>query len=184
MDGNSETYTIRIVDSNTPIGCWMFKQVWTRAMAFVDKYNTLTDKPTLSDLLSRSWIYSSTDVLVLAGYDKCEKVVAHLIAQVQCIGGHSYAMVMQVEADEGSADILAKGGLILQDWIHKKSLKGFADLALSEAAARLWTMKYKAKTVGWLQLGSATDLGGEGIVDGRAQLSPEGKEAAEEISQP
>lgn len=149
-------------------------------MAFVDMYNALTDKPTLSDLLLRSWVYNSTDVLILAGLDKHEKVVAHLIAQVQYVGSHPYGMVMQVETDEGSANIVAQGWVILQEWVHKKNLKGLANMALNEATARLWRMNFGFKDVGRLQL--RTDLGGEGTMDGKTQPFPEGKETTKEIS--
>ncbi len=179
-NGIKETYTIRIVDSETPMGCWAFKRVWIRAMAFVDMYNALTDKPTLSDLLLRSWVYNSTDVLILAGLDKDEKVVAHLIAQVQYVGSHPYGMVMQVETDEGSADIVGQGWVILQEWIRKKNLKGLANMALNEATMRLWRKNFGFETKGWLML--KTDLGGEGMLDGKTRPLSEGEEASKKIS--
>jgi len=149
-------------------------------MAFVDMYNALTDKPTLSDLLLRSWVYNSTDVLILAGLDKHEKVVAHLLAQVQYVGSHPYGMVMQVETDEGSANIVAQGWITLQEWVRKKNLKGLANMALDEATMRLWRMNFGFETRGFLML--KTDLGGEGIMDGSTPQLPEEKEATKEVS--
>ena len=179
-NGVDKTYTIVAVDRQTPTGCWAFKRVWDRAMAFVDKYRAHTDKATLSDLLLRSWIYESSEVLILAGLDKDEKVVAHLIAQIQYIGSDPYGMVMQVETDEGSANIVAQGWVVLQGWSRMKKLKGLANMALDEATMRVWRKNFDFKVEGYLML--RTDLGGEGIVDGNTQKFPGGKETEKENS--
>ena len=133
-------YTIIRLVPTDPTHRDLFPKVVDRAIGFIDRLTSNTDKIWLGNLLCSNFYQATNLVQVLVALDGDNKIVAHSVAYIESRPRLGNVVILgQIEKDEGGPDIIKLGFELIKAWSLSLGIKIILNESDCRAKARLWS---------------------------------------------
>lgn len=133
-------YTVVRLLPSDPTHRKLFPKVVMRAIEFIDALESDTDPIWLMNLMTSHFFQGNNTVHIVAGQDAAGKLIGHSVSFVEhrhMLG--NVIVLLQLQKDEGSSDLLAAGMRLIREWATTINVKTIFNQSKDRARSRLWS---------------------------------------------